>query len=73
MGKIEGLYANRLSRFFDVHDISKEMQSNAQTYDEELGASKRHEIRWETLQTSMDGANMRLNLILIFFTPKKTT
>lgn len=71
--KIEGLYADRLSRFFDEHDISKENAiERAKSYDEELGVvSKRHEIRWETLQTSMDGSNMRVNFNLDYFLRRK--
>ena len=63
------LYANRLSRFFDERDISRnDAIASAKSYDREVGVvSKRHVIRWETLQASSVSANTQVNFTLDYY------
>ncbi len=67
--KLEGLYANQLSRFFDKRDISRDDAiASAKSYDREVGVvSKRHAIRWETLQASSVSANTKVNFTLDYY------
>ena len=71
--KLEGIYASQLSRFFDDYDISKaDAIQRAKTYDNAVGVvSKRHEIRWGTLQTSSVGDNTKVNFTLDYFLRRK--
>ena len=71
--KLEGLYANRLSRFFDTHDVPRDDAiDRAKSYDDAVGVvSKRHEIRWGTLQTSSVGSNTKVNFTLDYFLRRK--
>lgn len=71
--KLEGLYANRLSRFFDNHDVPSDYAiERAKSYDDAVGVvSKRHEIRWGTLQTSSVGSNTKVNFTLDYFLRRK--